>query len=200
MPRAIVFDLFGVIALPQAPEALRRIEGIAGVAPDELWEAYWAVREPYDTGQTSADYWAAVGGRVGVRFGDATVRELIAADLESWSEADPEMVKLVGELAAGGHTLGLLSNIVVDLIEVFEARHGGWLSRFTALTYSCDIGVAKPHPRAYEIAAERLGVAPADCVFFDDREVNVVAARAAGMRAEVFHSPDQVRDVLAATA
>ena len=37
MPSAIVFDLFGVIALPQSPEAKRRIEEIAGVRPDVLW-------------------------------------------------------------------------------------------------------------------------------------------------------------------
>jgi putative hydrolase of the HAD superfamily len=197
MPRAIVFDLFGVIALPQAPEARRRIEAIAGVEAQRFWEAYWALRKPYDAGQPGADYWAAVAERLGVRFSGDAVGALIDADLASWTDADTAMVGLVGELAAEGRTLGLLSNIIEDLVPVFEARHGEWLAHFSALTYSCEIGVAKPDRRAYEIAATRLGVEPADCLFIDDNEVNVVAARELGMRAEVFHSRDQVRALLA---
>ncbi len=201
MPRAIVFDLFGVIALIQSPEDLRAIEAAAATAgPVDLaafWDAYWALREPYDAGQPAADYWARVAASAGARFGEETVRALVAADTASWSHADPAMTGLVGELAAGGHTLGLLSNIVGDLVPVFEARHRDWLAHFSALVYSCETGVAKPDRRAYEIAARRLGAAPRDCLFLDDREVNVVAAREAGMRAEVFRGPEQVRELAA---
>jgi putative hydrolase of the HAD superfamily len=201
MPAAIVFDLFGVIALHQTPEDLRRIEVTAGMtsAADaaRFWEAYWELREPYDAGQPSADYWAAVAGRLRTGWDDETVGALVEADMRSWSHVDPAMVELVGELATAGHTLGLLSNIVGDLVPVFEARHGGWLTHFTTLTYSCEIGVAKPDHRAYEIVAERLGVPPHECLFLDDREVNVLAAREVGMRAEVFHAPGQVRELVA---
>jgi putative hydrolase of the HAD superfamily len=201
MPRAIVFDLFGVIATTQVPEDVRAIEeaaGLDGAAAEAFWEAYWALREPYDAGQPGVEYWAAVADRLGVPFADETVRALIDADMKSWSNADAVMVELIGELAAKGYTLGLLSNIVGDLVPIFEARHREWLAHFSALTYSCEIGVAKPDRRAYEIVAERLGVAPRDCLFIDDREVNVLAAREVGMRAEVFRTPDQVRDLLAA--
>lgn len=202
MPPAIVFDLFGVIALTQTAQDLRRIESAAGMGASQdaepFWEAYWALREPYDAGQPNADYWAAVGERLGVRFAEDTVRALVEADMESWTRADTAMVELIGELAAEGRTLGLLSNIVVDLVPIFEARHGAWLSHFSALAYSCEIGVAKPDRRAYEIVADRLGVAPRDCLFIDDREVNVVAAREVGMRAEVFRTPGQIRELLAA--
>lgn len=197
MPRPIVFDLFGVIALPQSPGARHRIEEIAGVDPAAFWDAYWALRKPYDAGQPSAAYWAAVAERLGVRFAAGTVRALIDADLESWTRTDPAMVDLVGELAGAGHSLGLLSNIIADLVPLFEERHASWLAHFRARTYSCVIGVAKPDYEAYRIAAERLGARPADCLFVDDTEVNVVAAREAGMRAEVFRSPEQVRALVA---
>lgn len=198
MPRAIVFDLFGVIALTQAPEDLRRVEAAAGLTGDaeRFWKVYWDLREPYDAGQSSADYWAAVADRLGVRWDDAAVGALVEADMRSWSRADPAMVSVIGELAAQGNTLGLLSNIVADLVPIFEARHGAWLGHFAVRAYSCETGVAKPHHRAYEIVAERLGVAPGDCLFIDDREVNVAAAREVGMRAEAFRGPDQVRALL----
>lgn len=66
------------------------------------------------------------------------------------------------------------------------------------MTYSCAIGVAKPDHRAFEIAAESLGVTLADCLFIDDTEVNVLAAREVGMRAEVFRSAEQARDLTTA--
>ncbi len=103
------------------------------------------------------------------------------------------MVALVHDLADEGRTLGLLSNIIGDLVPRFEARHGAVLDRFDALVYSCRIGVAKPDPRAYEICAERLGVKPADVLFFDDTDRNIVAAREVGMHAELFTGPTQIR-------
>jgi len=196
MAQVIIFDLFGVIARTQSEAARRRLEDLAGISGAPFWDAYWACRPAYDAGQDSAAYWASVADRLGTRFPD--VPALIEADLDSWSEADPEMVALVTALADQGRTLGLLSNIIGDLVPRFEARHGGWLGRFDALTYSCDIGVAKPDPRAYRICCERLGVSPSEAIFFDDTERNVLAARETGMRAEVFTSADQVRALVAA--
>src|ERR1700754_3411309 len=200
MPQTIVFDLFGVIARTQTAQARHRIEELAGVSGERFWEAYWAGRAAYDAGLPARDYWAETAGRLGVTFSASTVNALIQADLESWTRAHERVVELVAELAGQGRTLGLLSNIVEHLVPVFEALHGHWLGHFTALTYSCRIGVAKPDPRAYEICARRLGVTPADVLFFDDSERNVVAARAAGMTAEVFTSPGQVRGILAGAA
>ncbi|MGK5555238.1 HAD-IA family hydrolase [Actinomadura kijaniata] len=201
MSDVIVFDLYGVIARTQTDEARREIETRAGLAEAGVpaaafWDAYWDRRPAYDAGQSSADYWAAVAARLGITIPD--VPALVEADLNSWTDVDETMVALVGELADQGRTLGLLSNIITDLVPRFEARHGSWLRRFAALTYSCRIGVAKPDPRAYLICAERLGAAPADIVFFDDNAANVVAARAVGMRAEVFTSPEGVRATVGA--
>ncbi|WP_119731934.1 HAD family hydrolase [Thermomonospora amylolytica] len=199
MPEAIVFDLYGVLARDQSEESKRAIERLAGVADGrarEFWAAYWALRPAYDAGQPTTEYWQAVSARLDTVFED--VAALADADLESWTRADDEMVALVGELADRGHRLGLLSNIISDLVPLMEKRHGRWLGRFDALTYSCRIGVAKPDPRAYEICAAQLGVPTSQVLFFDDREENVLAARRTGMTAELFTSPAQTRQAIAA--
>ncbi|MFC5824556.1 HAD family hydrolase [Nonomuraea insulae] len=190
MVNVIVFDLYGVIARIQSEDARQRIADLSGVPGERFWEAYWACRQAYDEGQDGAAYWATVAGALGTRFAD--VPALIEADLDSWCVVDSAMVEVVHELADQGHRLGLLSNIVPELVPLWESRHGDWLGRFASLTYSCRIGVAKPGRRAYEICAEQMGVRPGDVLFFDDREANVVAAREAGMVAEVFESPQQV--------
>jgi HAD superfamily hydrolase (TIGR01509 family) len=43
-------------------------------------------------------------------------------------------------------------------------------------------GRGKPEPDMYLLAARRMGVAPADCLVFEDAEPGLVGARAAGMQ------------------
>lgn len=52
---------------------------------------------------------------------------------------------------------------------------------FDDIVVSGEVRVAKPERRIYSLAAERIGLAPAECVFVDDLEPNVIAARGAGM-------------------
>ncbi|WP_246063464.1 HAD family hydrolase [Nonomuraea longispora] len=191
MANVMVFDLYGVIARTQAPEKRRRLVELAGVPEESFWEAYWACRPPYDEGQDGAAYWGAVAGRLGTRFAD--VPALIDADLDSWSDVDESMVQVVHELADQGHRLGLLSNIIGELVPYWESRHGDLLGRFASVTFSCRIGAAKPGRRAYELCAERIGTTPQNILFLDDNLANVVGAREAGMSAELFESPEQVR-------
>ena len=55
------------------------------------------------------------------------------------------------------------------------------LDRFETLVCAEDYTLAKPNPEPYLIAAERLGVAPKDCLVFEDTDLGIEAARAAGM-------------------
>lgn len=51
---------------------------------------------------------------------------------------------------------------------------------------SCSVGHRKPTPEYYVEVTRRLGLPPADIVFFDDAEENVLAAREAGWSAHLF--------------
>ena len=54
---------------------------------------------------------------------------------------------------------------------------------FDAVVLSYAEHVAKPSREAFELAADRLGVPPSQCVMIDDRLDNCSGAEAAGMRA-----------------
>ncbi|AXG77607.1 HAD-IA family hydrolase [Streptomyces paludis] len=45
-----------------------------------------------------------------------------------------------------------------------------------------DVTASKPDPEGFLLGAATLGIAPADCVVFEDSEAGILAARAAGMR------------------
>jgi HAD superfamily hydrolase (TIGR01509 family) len=55
------------------------------------------------------------------------------------------------------------------------------LDRFETLVCAGDYKRGKPDPEPFLIAAERLGVAPEDCLVFEDTEMGIQSATAAGM-------------------
>ena len=54
---------------------------------------------------------------------------------------------------------------------------------FDEVVISGDVGMHKPEPQIFELAAEKIGVVPADCVFVDDLRENCQGAEAVGMTA-----------------
>jgi HAD superfamily hydrolase (TIGR01509 family) len=55
------------------------------------------------------------------------------------------------------------------------------LDRFDTLVCAGDYKKSKPDPEAFLMAAERLCVAPEDCLVFEDTEMGIQAATAGGM-------------------
>jgi putative hydrolase of the HAD superfamily len=60
---------------------------------------------------------------------------------------------------------------------------------FDAVVISAEVGMRKPEERIFRHAADLLGVAPAECVFIDDIQANVVAAEALGMTGVLHTDP-----------
>lgn len=63
-------------------------------------------------------------------------------------------------------------------------------THFDVVVVSADVGMRKPEPAMFDLATERLGVPASGCVFVDDLDLNVVAARRQGMTA-VHHDGDE---------
>ncbi|MFD7630462.1 HAD family hydrolase [Streptomyces sp. NPDC059851] len=196
--KAVLFDLFGVIARVQSPESRAVLERTAGGDPHRFWEAYWSRRAPYDRGDTTGPgYWKGVCAQLGIPLDDRLTEELVAADLASWSEVDQRSVDLLHLLADRGVVLGLLSNIPEELAARYEATQP-WLERFAVLGLSCRIGSAKPEPAAYQWCVRELELPVEQVLFVDDRAENVRAARELGLQGHVFTSHDELMTVLEA--
>jgi HAD superfamily hydrolase (TIGR01509 family) len=65
----------------------------------------------------------------------------------------------------------------------------GLLDRFDLLVGSEDYAQSKPAPDAFLVAAQRVGVAPRDCLVFEDTALGIAAATAAGMASVRVPSP-----------
>lgn len=82
------------------------------------------------------------------------------------------------------YKIGLLSNVSDDWFEaLFKPEE---LALFDSITLSYKVGVTKPDPRIYHIAAEQLGAPIEHCIFIDDVEQNITAAIEQGMQGIVY--------------
>jgi putative hydrolase of the HAD superfamily len=82
------------------------------------------------------------------------------------------------------YRIALLSNADATLRGRLESA--GIDRLFDDLVVSAEVKMAKPEPAVFRLAAARLGLAPAECVFVDDWDKNVDAAREVGMRAILY--------------
>src|SRR5215211_2490396 len=73
-------------------------------------------------------------------------------------------------------TSGMRTHAAVSLAET------GLRGMFDAEVTGDEVERGKPAPDLFLLAAERIGVDPADCVVFEDAPNGVIAAKAAGMR------------------
>jgi putative hydrolase of the HAD superfamily len=96
--------------------------------------------------------------------------------------AFPDAAPALDALTAQGRRLAVVSNWDVSLPPVL--RRLGLASHFELVVHSAGVGAAKPDPRPFLVALERLELAPAECVHVGDDPVNdVEGAAAAGLRA-----------------
>ena len=61
---------------------------------------------------------------------------------------------------------------------------------FDEVVISGDVGMNKPDAEIFELAAERIGVPPGECVFVDDLRENCEGAEAVGMTAVLHRGAD----------
>jgi beta-phosphoglucomutase family hydrolase len=101
--------------------------------------------------------------------------------------------------------------VIPEVVEQIEAQHGRiplavvsgsrresvvnsltsvhLLDKFDTMVCAEDYKNGKPAPDAFLLAAERLGVAPKDCLVFEDTDLGIQAATAAGMASVRIPSP-----------
>ena len=127
-----------------------------------------------------AEFEVAFAERLGV------APENLLARMFGGMEPDTAMLDGVRALRGRGVRMSILSNSV-GIGSVYD--RDGLAEVFDDWVISSEVGLRKPLPEIYELAAERLGLAPADCVYVDDLPPNLKTARALGM-ATVLHRGD----------
>src|SRR2546425_2184114 len=96
------------------------------------------------------------------------------------------------------YLLATINNESTEL-NVYRINRFNLRNYFTVFFSSCFLGVKKPEEAIYRLALEMTQRASSECLFIDDRELNVECARnCTGMRAIHYQDPAQLERELRA--
>lgn len=170
MKKFIIFDFFGVIGAETLFLWLDR-HGLSRLDTTAKEITHLA-----DLGQITEDEEFSRLGKL-----TSQSKEEIKSE---WSEISGLNLPLLEEiriLKENGYHISILSNASATYINRIFSESKIPLSLFDKIIISSNIGLAKPDPRIFEYALRELGASPEECVFVDDRERNVLAAKSLGI-------------------
>ena len=189
--RGLLVDYGGVLTTPlaEATDAWLRADGIDPERFERLIRRWLAsdaeanAVHDLETGRISAADFelllaaelldgATAGEGPGARSAGAGMLTRMFASFRP----DTGMIDMVRAARTAGVRTGLLSNSWG-----LDYPREGWDTLFDAVVISGEVGLRKPDPAIYTLAAERLGLLPTQVVFVDDLKPNVRAAEAVGM-------------------
>ncbi len=104
-------------------------------------------------------------------------RRRVAANVK----ALPGAIKLIELLREHGIKIALASSSPMENIRLIISSLGIY-DCFQAIVWGREVKEGKPSPQGYLLAAQKLGIAPRDCVVIEDAVAGVTGAKRAGMK------------------
>lgn len=193
--QALVVDFGGVLTTPLYL-AMARFAEDTGIELQDLARAALGVYTgadddlvvAYETGRIgTAEFESAFAERLSTATGVEVSPNDLVVRIFAGLEPEAAMFAAVGAARAAGLKTGLLSNSWgMDLYPRAKLDE-----QFDVVVISGEVGLRKPDPAIFMLTTERLGVAPAQCVFVDDHPGHLQAAAEAGMATVLHRSPEQ---------
>ncbi len=187
--RAVIFDLGGVLLRTEDQSHRAKLVERLGITREQMY--YHVFDSPSAQQATvgkmsAASHWEAVRQALGL-----SPEEFPSVMEDFWAgdRLDTDLISVIRSLRPRYKT-ALLSNAWDNLRQALE-QDWGIADAFDELFISAEVGLAKPDSRIYQLALERLNVAPPEAVFVDDFMENVIAAQRLGIHAIHFRNPHQ---------
>jgi 2-haloacid dehalogenase len=198
---ACVFDAYGTIL--DFASAAARCRDVLGEETARL-TALWRDKQLQYTWLRAAqgrhaDFWQVTGEALDFALDtlgrdDAGLRDRLM-QLYLALEPFPEVPAMLRELRSAGFATAILSNGTPEMLAA-AIDNAGLAGLFDHVLSVEMVGVFKPHPKVYQLACDRLGMAADRIAFLSSNGWDAHAAAAFGMRALWCNRSGQKRDRL----
>ena len=189
VPRGLLVDWGGVLT-SGLEDALRRWAELDGFDFDSYVKAVMAWLPAETPADAAAE--AELNSMLVRRDGTPVPADGLIERMFAHFEHQPAMGALVRRARSHGIRTALLSNSWGNTYP-----RDTWEGMFDDIVISGEVGLRKPEPEIFLLAARRLNLEPPECVFIDDAEPNVLGARAVGLDALLHTDPVSTRAALA---
>ena len=185
MIRAIVSDFGGVLTTPLS-EAFRGYQDESGIKPEDLGRAMARAQERYgehplfelERGEiTELEFRERIEAHLEAGFDLTRLRTVYFERLTE----NRAMIDFIAEQRRRGTRTALLTNNVREWEPIWRSKLPEVDELFEVVIDSAFVGMRKPDPEIYALTLHRLGLPAEACVFIDDLEHNIVAARECGL-------------------
>jgi putative hydrolase of the HAD superfamily len=186
-PLAVISD-FGGVLTTALEDAFLAVQGALDIPIEAYGAAMAKARDggepplfPLERGEiTEAEFMRAMEAGLTEVLGRPISLDGFGKRLLGALHPNEELFAYYRELRDAGVRLALLTNNVREWEEQWRALLP-IDDMFEVVVDSAFVGMRKPEPGIYALTLERLGLPAEACVFVDDLEINVAAAREAGM-------------------
>ncbi len=188
--KAVIFDIGGVTIR----HPMKHVYKSLGKEFKIDWKRIKGAAEGFDARLETSRFpvkrfWTEMSKRF--KIGDA--KHLEKEWMKAFNESavlDEKVVQLIKWAKRTGYKVAALSN-TTNLYEKFHRKKGHYRF-FDRVFLSNRLRMRKPNVGIYRYAIRELEVKPSECVFIDDKTLNVAGARKAGMKAIWFRNGAQL--------
>ena len=202
--RAVVFDLFGTLVY-EFPRAdwdgwLETAAAVLEADPDAFragWDATTVERQTGRLGDINACV-RTVAARAGAWPNNGQIAEALEARAQlfrTWFLPRPGAEEVLAQLRSAGFPLALVSMCAPDTPAMW--RSSPLAGSVDAEVFSSEVGLRKPDPAIYRLAAERIRIEPEGCLYVGDGSYReLTGATAVAMRPVLIRDPDEEAEML----
>lgn len=188
MFKAVIFDMDGLLidSMIHWIEADQIFFGEHGITLTEEMITYFTGRSETENMQWVKEQYSL----------ESTVEDLLSERLENVNliytqktNLMPGVENLISKIKKAGLKQAIATGAPSKQLKLVVDRFK-WQDHFETFIAADHVGnIGKPDPSIFLHTAKELGVAPEDCVVFEDGENGVVAAKAAGMKCVAVPDP-----------
>ena len=199
--RSIIFDLGNVIINIDPDLTLQKFRNLGVNNFDEMYSIMrqMDVFDRLDTGKIRLpEFRNAIREYAKIPLSDEQIDDAWCAMLLNFPEENAELLR---KLRLEGYKLYLLSNTneihINYYTEYLQRQFGSNLlaDLFDRIFYSHEIGYRKPNREAFEHVLKVAELKPAETLFIDDLEHNVIGARQTGIQAYLHPKGERIVDL-----
>ena len=191
MINTIFFDIGGVLLTDGWGHASRRAAAEKfGLDWDEYSERHEKVAHAIETNRMTLERYL---DRVIFYRPRSFTREEFRDFVFAQSQPKPESLKVTEELRQSGrYFMATLNNEILEL-NLYRIEKFGLRRNFPIFFSSCFLSLRKPDEAIYRTVLQTTQRNPQECIFIDDREVNLECPRELGMQTILFRDAAQLR-------
>ena len=190
----IFFDIGGVLLTDGWNHTSRRAASEKfGLDWDEYTDRHERVAHAIETHRLSLD--AYLTRTIFYRERSFT-REEFRDYIFAQSQPHAETIEIARQLASSQkYFMATINNEIFEL-NVYRLKTFGLRDIFPVFFSSCFLGIRKPDEAIYRLALQVTQRQPDECLFIDDREVNLECPREMGLQTILCESASQLRNAL----